>query len=112
MNRDLDILTGVILDEQSRLDLGELTRVCGLARATLSEMVAESLLRPLGQTPEDWRFPGPEVRRARRAARLMRDLELSVHAAALVIELLEELEQLRARSRDLEQQLGLYRRAR
>jgi len=112
MSRELDILTGVILDEQSRLDLSELTRVCGIARATLAEMVAEDLLRPLGQAPDDWLFPGPQVRRARRAARLMRDLELSVHATALVLELLEELEQLRSRSRDLEQQLGLYRRSR
>jgi len=112
MSRELDILTGVILDEQSRFDLVELTRVCGLARATLTEMVAEDLLRPVGQTPDDWRFPGPQARRARRAARLMRDLEISVHATALVLELLEELEHLRSRSRDLERQLGLYRRGR
>ena len=112
MSRELDILTGVILDEQSLLGLVELTRVCGLARATLTEMVAEELLQPLGQTPEDWQFPGPQVRRARRAARLMRDLELSVHATALVLELLEELERLRSRSRDLERQLGLHQRDR
>ena len=112
MSRELDILTGVILDEQSRLDLAELTRACGLARATLAEMVAEDLLHPLGQAPDNWLFPGPEVRRARRAARLMRDLELSVHATALVLELLDELEWLRCRSQGPEQPPGLYRRDR
>jgi len=109
MSRELDVFTGEILDEQSRLNLAELTRLCGLARSTLAEMVAEDLLRPLGQAPEEWLFPGPQVHRARRAARLMRDLQLSVHATALVLQLLEELERLRCRSRDLERQLGLYR---
>ena len=97
MRRDADILTGVILDEHCLLSLGELTRCCRLSRSTLVAMVAEGLLRPLGPGPDDWRFSGPQVLRARRAARLMRDLELDLQATALVLELLEEVEQLRAR---------------
>ena len=54
-----------------------------------------------GPAPEDWHFPGPQVRRAQRAARLMRDLELDLPATALVLELLEEVERLRARVRQL-----------
>ncbi len=101
MTRELTIVTGVILDEQCQLDLRELTHSCRLSRELLLQMVAEGLLQPQGPAPEDWRFPGPQVRRAQRAARLMRDLELDLPAAALVLELLEEVERLRARVRQL-----------
>mgnify|MGYP000231729606 FL=1 len=67
----------------------------------LLQMVAEGLLQPQGPAPEYWRFPGPQVRRAQRAARLMRDLELDLPATVLVLELLEEVERLRARVRQL-----------
>lgn len=102
MTRELSIVTGVILDEQCQLSLRELTRCCRLSRDLLLQMVAEGLLQPQGPAPESWRFPGPQVRRAQRAARLMHDLELDLPAAALVLELLEEVERLRIRLRHLE----------
>ena len=101
MGRELNIFTGVILDEHCQLSLRELTRSCHLNRELLMQMVAEGVLEPLGPRPEDWRFPGPQVYRAQRAARLMRDLELDLPATALVLELLEEVEQLRFRIRHL-----------
>ena len=47
----------------------------------------------------EWRFHGTEVRRARIALRLERDLGINVAGVALVLELLEELEQLRRERR-------------
>jgi chaperone modulatory protein CbpM len=101
MTQELRIVTGVILDEECQLSLRELTHSCRLSRELLAQMVAEGLLQPRGPGPENWRFPGPQVRRAQRAARLMRDLELDLPATALVLELLEEVERLRARVRQL-----------
>lgn len=101
MGRKTELITGMLLDEQFQLSLGELVRSCRLSRNLLLQMVAEGLLQPQGPEPESWRFPGPQVRRAQRAARLMQDLELDLPAAALVLELLEEVERLRARVRHL-----------
>jgi chaperone modulatory protein CbpM len=49
------------------------------------------------------------VRRARRALRLQRDLDLNLAGAALALDLLDEVEILRERVRVLEYQLGTRR---
>ena len=51
----------------------------------------------MGRDPEHWRFRGASVRRVRCALRLERDLGVNFAGAALALELLEELEALRAR---------------
>ncbi len=49
-----------------------------------------------------WRFPGVSVRRVRTVVRLQRDLGVNVAGAALAIELLDEINALRARLEALE----------
>lgn len=101
-------IQGVILDEDLSVSLAELTRLCGSSDRTLQLMVTEGLLRPQGGgRPAEWRFSGLEVRRARRALRLQRDLDLNLAGAALAVDLLDELETLRGRIRVLERQLGI-----
>ncbi|NCA68531.1 MAG: MerR family transcriptional regulator [Sphingobacteriia bacterium] len=99
-------IDGILLDEAVTVDLAELTRLCGSSGRTVRLMVTEGLLRPSGTLPEEWRFDGIEIRRARRAVRLQRDLELNLPGTALALDLLEELECLRERLRILEHQLG------
>lgn len=99
-------IEGVLLDEELRVTLTELTRICGSSSRTVRMMVTEGLLRPEGGSPEEWRFSGLEIRRARRALRLKRDLDLNLAGVALALDLLEEIESMRARIRVLEQQLG------
>lgn len=69
-------------------------------------MVHEGLLRPLGERPDQWQFSGAQIRRARRAVRLQRDLELNLAGAALALDLLDQIDALHARIRALEFQLG------
>jgi len=52
---------------------------------------------PEGTAPERWRFPGMQLRRARVAVRLQRDLGVNTAGAALALQLLDEIEALRAR---------------
>jgi chaperone modulatory protein CbpM len=96
---------GVVLDEGLTVTLAELTRMCGSNGRTLHLMVTEGLLRPQGTAPQEWRFNGLEIRRARRAVRLRRDLELNLAGTALALDLLDEVEGLRERIRVLERQL-------
>ena len=100
-------LEGTVLDEGLVVTLAELTRICGSSGRTLQLMVSEGVLRPrTGGAPAEWRFDGMAVRRARRALRLRRDLELNLAGTALALDLLDEVETLRARLRALEHQLG------
>lgn len=97
--RTTTIVTGVVLDETIEFSLGELCRCCGVSAETVIEMVDEGLLDPLGYGPEDWRFRGPALRRAQAALRLTHDLRVNYAGAALALELLDELEDLRRRLR-------------
>jgi chaperone modulatory protein CbpM len=69
----------------------------GMPGAEVEALVAEGLLLPTGTGPDDWQFTGPSLQRARNALRLARELELSLHAAAIVMDLLAEIQTLRAR---------------
>jgi chaperone modulatory protein CbpM len=99
-------LEGVVLDEGIMVTLTELTQFCRATDQVVELMVSEGLLRPLGNRPEEWRFSGVQIRRARRALRLQRDLELNLAGAALALDLLDEIEVLQARIRTLEFQLA------
>ncbi len=98
MTRDLlSLLSGEVLEEEVELTLVELCRICRLPSERLLELVEQGIVEPLGRDPEHWRFRGASVRRVRCALRLERDLGVNFAGAALALELLEELESLRAR---------------
>lgn len=99
-------LQGIVLDEGLVVSFTEFTRLCGASDPVLRTMVSEGLLDPQGGHPEEWRFSGVQVRRARRALRLQRDLELNLAGAALALDLLDEIDALRQRIRTLEYRLG------
>jgi chaperone modulatory protein CbpM len=95
-------LEGVVLDEHVTVTFTELTQLCRSDDHLVLLMVAEGVLHPQGGGTEDWRFNGCEIRRARRALRLQRDLDINLEGVALVLDLLDEIEALRLRVRALE----------
>jgi chaperone modulatory protein CbpM len=90
------VIDGIVVEEDVRFTLVELCRACGAERTQLLALVDEGVLDPAGGGPEDWVFSGSALLRA---LRLVRDLEVSVAGAALVLDLLDEIETLRARLR-------------
>ena len=90
-------LTGLVLEEQTELNLSDLCRACAAQAELIVELVDEGVLAPSGQAPEEWRFTGLHLHRARVALRLQQDLGINLAGAALALQLLEELEMLRAR---------------
>jgi chaperone modulatory protein CbpM len=94
-------LVGIILDEQPRLTLEELTRACAAHAELIMELVEEGVLAPSGREPDHWRFTGAHMRRARVAVHLQRDLGVNLAGAALALQLLDEVEALRLRLRAL-----------
>jgi chaperone modulatory protein CbpM len=95
MIRETTIMTGIVLDDSVDFSLGELCRCCGVNAEMVIEMVDEGLLEPTGASPEQWRFHGPALWRVRTALRLTQDLRVNLAGAALAVELMDELEELR-----------------
>ena len=94
-------LTTLILEEQSELTLADICRACAIDDGVIIEMVEEGVLTPAGQTPAQWRFSGLHLQHARVAVRLQRDLGVNLQGAALALQLLEEMDLLRARLRGM-----------
>ena len=103
-NELLTLLSGEVLEEDVELTLAELCRACHLSAEQVLELVEQGLIEPRGREPARWHFHGISVRRVRCAQRLEQDLGVNVAGAALALELLEELEQLRIRLRRYEEQ--------
>jgi chaperone modulatory protein CbpM len=90
-------MTGQLVEEDLELTLADLSRTCGLPAEWILELVEYGVIEPTGSTQAQWRFHGVCVRQIRRAQRLETDLGLNVPGIALVLDLLEEVDRLRAR---------------
>ncbi len=86
----------VIVETELQFSLQELSRACGAETALLEALVHEGALAPQGDAPEQWRFDGTVLLRARKAIRLVQELDLGPPGAALVLDLIEEIESLKA----------------
>lgn len=79
------------------LTIEEVGRMCAVRSDYIVELVREGVIAPAaGGAPESWRFTSIEVRHTRVASRLQRDLGVNLAGAALALQLLDELEFLRA----------------
>ena len=92
-------LEGQIINEEVEFTLVELCRVSGASAEEVSLWVAEGAFEPHGTGPHEWRFRGTELRRVRTAHHLAQDFEINPPGIALALELLDEIEALRANPR-------------
>lgn len=96
--RSTTVITDVlILEDQDDLSMDELCRACGTQVEQLVALIDEGVIAPRGSAPAHWRFTGVHLRRARIAVRLQRDLGVNTAGAALALQLMDEIEALRAR---------------
>jgi chaperone modulatory protein CbpM len=96
------ILSGILIDEQTELTLNDLCQVCSSSAEYIIELVEEGVLEPTGEQQLQWRFSADSLQRARAAARLQHDLEINLAGVALALDLLDEIEYLRAQLRRIE----------
>ncbi|MGV8916486.1 MAG: chaperone modulator CbpM [Pseudomonas sp.] len=90
------------------LDMKEFCQVTDMPAAFVIEIVEHGILEPQGQQPESWLFDAHALAVARKAAKLQRDLELEWQGVALALELLDEVDALRAENRMLKQRLSRF----
>ena len=91
---------GTVIEEDS-LTLGQLCRACGVHADWVISLVEEGIIEPQGEDIRLWRFSGASLVRARSALRIQRDLGVNLAGIALVLDLIEELESLRAHMKTL-----------
>jgi chaperone modulatory protein CbpM len=96
---DESFLIGEIFEEGPAVGVNELTRMFAVEERHVVEWVEEGVISVLETDAAQWRFSGAQLRRARIALRLERDLGVNPAGVALVLELLEELQQFRRQRR-------------
>ncbi|MDL2337604.1 MAG: chaperone modulator CbpM [Pseudomonadota bacterium] len=103
MNENTDpgpvYVEAIVVEDTVCFTLDALCQACHADRVQLTALVDEGVLEPGGNGPDDWQFSGTSLRRARAALRLLQDLELGVVGTALVLDLLDEIDALKARLR-------------
>jgi len=96
--RDEDILMGSLM-EDSWLTLEQVAAACAVEPAWLLCHLDEGLFPHAESVAGVWRFSGPALLRARRMRQLERDFDAVPELAALVADLLEEMDDLRVQLR-------------
>ena len=86
----------------------ELCQVTGIQIETLIELVEYGIAEPCGDIQEDWVFEVCIADVVKRANRLHRDLDIDWAGVALVLDLLDELKQLKADNKMLKQRLSRF----
>lgn len=82
------------------MSLDELIAACGAERGWVLALIEENIIEY--DVPEKQQFTGSQLATVRRASRLSRDFEASIPAIGLILELLDEVEQLRHYKRQQE----------
>jgi chaperone modulatory protein CbpM len=86
-----------VVENEVHMTIVELSHAARTPQELIMSWVSEGVLSPVGSSPEDWRFSGDSLRRAKTAAHLTHDLELNAPGVALALDLLDEIAQLRSR---------------
>jgi chaperone modulatory protein CbpM len=86
-------------DDDACLSLEELCSVCALERDWLVVRVREGLIPAAGATDAEWRFTTTTLARVRRMREIERAFDAAPELAALMADMLEEMDALRARLR-------------
>jgi len=89
------IAIGVCLADEQALDIEAFAAACGTEVGFVQLLVDEGLVRPVVEQPA-WRFGGEELARVRRIRRLQRDFEANLQSVAVMLDLIDEIERLRA----------------
>lgn len=89
------VAIGVCITGDHALDLEAFAAAYGADADFVRRLVDEGLVQPVAHQPA-WRFSGEALARVRRIRRLQRDFEANLQSVAMMLELIDEVERLRA----------------
>ena len=94
-------MSGEILSDNHTLTFDDICECCGLPEAKVKTYIEENLIEVQGDDVTQWRFSEISMVWIQKASRLERDLRLNPAGAALALELMSQIE-------DLKNQLKRY----
>lgn len=89
-----------VVETHSTVTLGQLCRSCGVHAEWVASLVDEGVIEPTRGAQHDysrWEFAATYLPRVHAAAHLHRDLGVNISGLALALELMDEIQDLRAR---------------
>ena len=95
-------IDAIIIDETQTFSIEELSSSSQVEVSLIIEMVDYGLLEPEGAHPEQWLFSSDDLKRSQKALHLKDDLEVNFPGIALVLDLLDEVQELRQELEQLE----------
>jgi len=93
--------SGAVASQAQSLSAEDLARACGAEVEWVTQLVEVGIVEAAGPSPADWRFHSGDLQRALATRRLERDFGACLDAAALILDLSQEVRQLRAQLRAL-----------
>ena len=87
-------LSGQVLEDYELVSINDLCRSCTVEVETVTLLVEEGILDPVGSDIEHWQFTVTSLRRVKTAIHLQRDLGVNLAGAALALELLDRIAKL------------------
>ncbi|MEE9351387.1 MAG: chaperone modulator CbpM [Thiotrichaceae bacterium] len=95
----IKVLSGHILEETESLSMAELCKNCHQPAEAMIKLIEQGIISPCSpyrqQTISEWRFHSSSLIRADKAMRIKRDLGVNLAGIALVLELLDEISELK-----------------
>lgn len=88
------LIPTVVIGTSPLLTLEEFCQALHSQKEFIVEMIEYQVIQPHGQAPEEWRFDSNSLRRGRIAANFYQELEINMPGIALVLELLDKIEDL------------------
>lgn len=99
------ILEGLPIDESAWIGFGDFCAWLRVDRHWVTSLVEAGVIEPRGTAPEAWSFPASDLVRVRAVTRLVRDLDVNLEGAAVILDLIEERRRLERRIALLERLL-------
>ena len=94
-----ELMTATLVDDDQLFTLADLCRACDVHAEMITDMIEYGIIEPRGETAARWQFTGGCLWRVTTVVRLQRDLEVNLAGAALALDLIEEVRELRRQVR-------------
>ena len=96
-NQGASVVRAELVDTAALCTIDELCLACGVEANWIIELVEHGVIEPIGRVSADWRFTCLAIVRVAKAKRLERDLDLNPPGLAVVLDLLDEIDDLRTK---------------
>jgi chaperone modulatory protein CbpM len=88
--------------QASLLTLDQVCEICNIATDVMEEFIAYEVVRPKYSSQHQILFDVDDLQRIKTALRLQHDLEVNLAGVVLILDLLDEISELRERNKFLE----------